>query len=299
METLFLRFPHLSEAIFDHLENKSIVNCKYINNPWWGYIGSLKLMKIRIIEKSLEAMNVNQMSWKRILKKANMEILEELKLAVNQFYLFYGKKHFRLTPTHIAANRDNISLFEFVFRLADLKNPKTDCGLTPLHFAARHGQWHSAVQKCGFCNIFMMIVDATGDINPESVEGDTPLQNAAFYRHFSICILILDKLLPSIIKDKSDVGKLRAKIFREMMKRLKWNGNGEYGKFIGEDAIAFECAAKDTDLLRMNHIQNFCLKLHSNESKYRMNRYSRIVIGIRDAWGYPWSPCHFSHRDWE
>ena len=299
METLFLRFPHLSEAIFDHLENKSIVNCKYINNPWWGYIGSLKLMKIRIIEKSLEAMNVNQMSWKRILKKANMEILEELKLAVNQFYLFYGKKHFRLTPTHIAANRDNISLFEFVFRLADLKNPKTDCGLTPLHFAARHGQWHSAVQKCGFCNIFMMIVDATGDINPESVQGDTPLQNAAFYRHFSICTLILDKLLPSIIKDKSDVGKLRAKIFREMMKRLNWNGNGENGKFIGEDAIAFECAAKDTDLLRMNHIQKFCLKLHSNESKYRMNRYSRIVIGIRDAWGYPWSPCHFSHRDWE
>ena len=284
METLFLRFPHLSEAIFDHLENKSLVNCKCINNPWWGYIGSLKLVKIRIIEKSLEAMNVNQMSWKRILKKANMEILEELKLAVNQFYLFYEKKHFRLTPTHIAANRGNITLFEFVFRVADLKNPKTDCGLTPLHFAARHGQWHSAVQKCGFCNIFMMIVDATGDINPESIQGDTPLQDAAIYRHFSICTLILDKLLPSVIKDKSDVGKLRAKIFREMMKRL------QNGKFIGEDAIAFECAAKHTDLLRMNHIQKFCLQLHSEESKYRMNHYSRVVIGIRDAWGNATQP---------
>ena len=287
METLFLRFPHLSEAIFDQLENKSLVNCKCINNLWWGYIGSLKLMKIRIIEKSLEAMNVNQMSWKRILKKANMEILEELKLAVNQFYLFYGKKHFRLTPTHIAANRGNISLFEFVFRVADLKNPKTDCGLTPLHFAARHGQWHSAVQKCGFCNIFRMIVDATGDINPESVQGDTPLQDAAFYRHFSICKLILDKLLPSVIKDKSDIGKLRTTIFIEMRKRLTWNGL-DNGKFIGEDAIAFECAAKNTDLLRMKHIQKFRRKLHSMESKYRMNRYLRFEIKIRDVWGHPW-----------
>ena len=282
METLFLRFPHLSEAIFDQLENKSLVNCKCINNPWWSYIERLKLMKIRIIEKSLEAMNVNQISWKRILKKANMEILEELKLAVNQFYLFYGKKHFRLTPTHVAANRGNISLFEFVFQVADLKNPKTDCGLTPLHFAARHGQWHSAAQKCGFCNIFMIIVDATGDINPVSVQGDTPLQDAAFYGHFGICKLILDKLLPSVINDKSDVGKLRAKIFREMEKRLK------NGKFIGEDAIAFECAAKHTDLLRTNHIQTFCPQLHSEESTYRMSHYLRFELGIRDAWGYPW-----------
>ena len=243
METVSMRFPHLSEAIFDQLDNKSLVNCKCINDPWWGYVESLKTMKIRKIEKSLEEMNINQTSWQRILKKANMEILEELRIAVKQFHLFYyGKKHFRLTPIHIAANWGNISLFEFVFQYADLKNPKTDCGLTPLHFAARHGQWHCAAQRCGFCNIFRMIVNVTGNVNPESVQGDTPLQNAAIYGHFGICIMILDKLKDKILKDNSDVGKLRTKIFKKMMERLKNE------KFTGEDAIAFECAAKHTDL---------------------------------------------------
>ena len=59
-------------------------------------------------------------------------------------------------------------------------------------------------------------------------------------------------------------------------------------KFIGEDAIAFECAAKHTDLLRTNHIQTFCPQLHSEESTYRMSHYLRFELGIRDAWGYPW-----------
>ena len=264
MERVSLRFPHLSEAIFEQLDNKSLLNCKCINNQWWGYVESLKIMKIRKIEKSLEAMNINQTSWQIILKKANTEILEELRIAVNQFHLFYyGKKHFRkhfrLTPIHIAANWGNISLFKFVFQEADLKNPKTDCGLTPLHFAARHGQWHCAAKRCGFCNIFRMIVNVTGDVNPESVQGDTPLQNAAIYRHFGICVMILDKLKDKILEDNSDVGKLRTKIFKKMMERLKNE------KFIEEDAIAFECAAKYTDLHRMKIIQNFCLILHSTK----------------------------------
>ena len=260
MEAVSMRFPHLSEAIFEQLNNTSLLNCKYINNQWWGYVESLKTTKIRKIEKSLKAMNINQTSWQRILKKANMKILEELRIAVNQFHLFYhGKKHFRLTPIHIAANWGNISLFEFVFREADLKNPKTDCGLTPLHFAARHRQWHCAAQRCGFCNIFRMIINVTGDVNPVSIQGDTPLQNAAIYRHFGICIIILDKLKDKILEDNSDVGKLRTNIFKKMMERLKDE------KFIGEDAIVFECAAKYTDLHQMKFIQKFCLKLHSTK----------------------------------
>lgn len=50
MEETFLRFPHLSEAIFDSLGNKSLAACKEVSESWYVYLGTQKFLETRIIK---------------------------------------------------------------------------------------------------------------------------------------------------------------------------------------------------------------------------------------------------------
>ena len=54
METLNLRFPHLSEMIFDHLDNQSLSNCKNVRKTWSIYIGEQKFYGIRNIKEAVK-----------------------------------------------------------------------------------------------------------------------------------------------------------------------------------------------------------------------------------------------------
>ena len=42
MEQVFLRFSHLSETIFDSLDDQSLANCKEVSKSWYFYIDTLK-----------------------------------------------------------------------------------------------------------------------------------------------------------------------------------------------------------------------------------------------------------------
>ena len=48
MEEVFLRFPHLSETIFDLLDNKSLAKSKKVNKSWYFYLDSQKFLQTRI-----------------------------------------------------------------------------------------------------------------------------------------------------------------------------------------------------------------------------------------------------------
>ena len=50
MEQAFLRFPHLSENIFDSLDNKSLVDSKEVSKSWYFYLDTQKFLQIRIIK---------------------------------------------------------------------------------------------------------------------------------------------------------------------------------------------------------------------------------------------------------
>ena len=62
MEQAFLRFPHLSENIFDLLDNKSLAHCKEVSKVWYSYLDVqtflqpriLKANKIKYVEKAID-----------------------------------------------------------------------------------------------------------------------------------------------------------------------------------------------------------------------------------------------------
>ena len=140
MEKLFLIFPHLSEMIFDNLNDDSLANCKKVSRSWSIYLRQQKFVLIRIIKKTVKKMFAHEGAWIEILKKADANTVVELGLSLDLFRK--GSKlahHFRLTPLHAVAYAGNVSLFQYIFEKSELKNPKTDSGLTPLHYAAQQG----------------------------------------------------------------------------------------------------------------------------------------------------------------
>ena len=57
MEEVFLRFPHLSENIFNALGNKSFANCKKVSKVWYNYLNDQKFVqerKVRMIQKMID-----------------------------------------------------------------------------------------------------------------------------------------------------------------------------------------------------------------------------------------------------
>ena len=87
MEKIFLRFPHLSEAIFDNMNNQSLFNCMNVSRIWHEYLKNQKFIYIRSIEKFVKNNNCPlfnnegaEKSWDRILKSAILKRLWSLRV---------------------------------------------------------------------------------------------------------------------------------------------------------------------------------------------------------------------------
>ena len=86
MEILTMRFPHLSEMIFDHLDNQSLANCNIVSKTWSIYIKEQKFYAIRIIKETvLNVSNKLSKPWFEVFKKANTDNLMEVKFCLDQF----------------------------------------------------------------------------------------------------------------------------------------------------------------------------------------------------------------------
>jgi hypothetical protein len=44
LEDFFLRFPHLSEAVFDNLDNKSLARCRKVGRTWTNCLDAHKFL---------------------------------------------------------------------------------------------------------------------------------------------------------------------------------------------------------------------------------------------------------------
>ena len=139
MEILTMRFPHLSETIFDHLDNQSLANCNIVSKTWSDYIGVQKFYSIRIIKKTvLGVSNKLSKQWFEVFKKANTCNIKELKSCLDQF-LKENCFNEGCTPLHIAAGVGNIILYESIHELAKNKQPGTEDGTQPVFYAIRNG----------------------------------------------------------------------------------------------------------------------------------------------------------------
>ena len=105
MEEVFSRFSHLSENIFELLDNESIATCTNVSKVWKNYLNSQKLVQIRKIKATVVQFHDVGKAWDEIFETGSTETMKDLANAVTLFYkkdpnLTYYEG---LTPLHIAA----------------------------------------------------------------------------------------------------------------------------------------------------------------------------------------------------
>ena len=86
MEAIILRFPTVAESIFAELDNGSLTSSKIVTNLWASFITAGKIPWIRMIQKYSGNMVEFFDHWKKTLKKAPVEIVQELALMGKEFY---------------------------------------------------------------------------------------------------------------------------------------------------------------------------------------------------------------------
>ena len=86
METLFQRFSHLSEEVFDSVDNQSLAKCQEVSLPWYEFLRKQKFRQIRIIKSIIEQFHEVGDTWKKVFKSATTQNIMDLGLAVDLFY---------------------------------------------------------------------------------------------------------------------------------------------------------------------------------------------------------------------
>ena len=84
-EDLFLRYPHLSEAILNKLDDQALVECKNVSRIWCNVIDGQRFLWIRIIKKNIQnrpdSNEIKHSSldiWKKSIDKTPIRIIKEL-----------------------------------------------------------------------------------------------------------------------------------------------------------------------------------------------------------------------------
>ena len=60
MQEQFARFLHISEKIFDQLDDQNLVKCRRISKSWCKYLDDQKNLYIRIIKQSIISSDYNK-----------------------------------------------------------------------------------------------------------------------------------------------------------------------------------------------------------------------------------------------
>ena len=209
IEDQFLRFPHLSESIFNQLDDVTLADCRKVNRIWLNFIDNERFLWIRVIKKKISSLlNVPgplsrkqtrvskfQERWKNVFNKTPLMIIKDLAFSVKNFRQeVYGGE----TPLHFIAFKGNIDSYKFFCQYKADKNPKCYERITPLHYAA----------EAGNTEIVKYILENVFDKLPKSKSGGwTPLHTAAHYGQFKSFEIIADK-----VEDKNLVDNIGAKL---------------------------------------------------------------------------------------
>jgi ankyrin repeat protein len=307
MEVLTMRFSHLSEMIFDHLDNHSLANCKVVSKAWSIYIGEKKFYGIRIIKETVKKFYTLSQPWFEVFKKANTENIIELKSCLDHFYELTKQKHHgvfkcnkEVTPLHVSAGAGNSLLYETIHKFAKNKQPKTEDGFEPVIYAINRSHEEMAVfiikrmvdknpeskygftvlhiaAKYGLVEVCELILKHIQDKNPKSSYGDTtPLHMAAIFGHVRICELIMKQI------DKKDP---RDNFGRTPFHLAALNGRLEvcelYIKTIRDKHPRTTCGSTPLHMAAYNGHVNICmLILQRVKSKNPRNDYGETPLAI-------------------
>ena len=70
-EDFFVKFPHLTEKIFDNLGNKSLAECREVSRAWQSYLDEQKILQVRIIRSIVGKNHKVDENWEKILSLSN------------------------------------------------------------------------------------------------------------------------------------------------------------------------------------------------------------------------------------
>ena len=87
MEEIILRFPHLSDKIFNLLDNKSLEKSRKVDRYWNVYIAKQKFYSIRIIKTTMERFQKVGPEWETLFVKSTTKTIRDLQKVVQLFYL--------------------------------------------------------------------------------------------------------------------------------------------------------------------------------------------------------------------
>ena len=86
METLFQRFSHLSEDVFESVDNQSLAKCQEVSLQWYEFLEKQKFREIRIIKSIIEPFQEVGDTWKKVFKSATSQNIMDLGLAVDLYF---------------------------------------------------------------------------------------------------------------------------------------------------------------------------------------------------------------------
>ena len=219
MENVLLRFPHLGEAIFQKVDNKSLASCQTVSASWYRFIQYQKRPKwIRVkhrLVKNLETLSKEFSGLQTYdgsaingsFVRTIFSVLRNKSMCRNGYTLFHlaalngyfgmceliSQKMHKIedknpsnewfeTPLHHAAQFGHLEICQLIIQNVNEKNPKNSEGYTPLHLAAKNG-------KKTICELILKnIVDK----NPKTLDGSTPLHEAAKENHLAVCKVLVE-----------------------------------------------------------------------------------------------------------
>ena len=182
LETIFDRFPNLSDDILKYLDEKSLANCVEVNRKWHTTIANQRVYIIAKIQTWSRYSKQFSKEWSMAFVKTPLEFLRRLANYILEYQYFECEykpsslesdslccKCLINAPLHVAALHGDIELFKHIAVKTNNKSPKNCLGKTPLHLAAFKGH----LQICKW------YIKYTEEVNIRDDNGCTPLHDAA------------------------------------------------------------------------------------------------------------------------
>ena len=128
MENFIRRFPDASEMIFNNLDDQSLTRSKEVSRNLAKHLENERFYWIRIIKSANQSFKGFEELWKEVIDKAPVDIVKELRFALQQFLKAYpGTK---VAPLHIAAEKGTFHLCQYVMKKSKEKNPQINLTLS-------------------------------------------------------------------------------------------------------------------------------------------------------------------------
>ena len=184
MEEVLVRFHQVGKRIFEELDNKSLTNCREVDESWRGFIDDEKTVPFRII-KSLT--NVHESYLNKNFGKLDLDTVKELVIDFQHVYRDFNniQRNFEI-KTSETGNREFIILSEKDgYEMARIAAPVEldENQLAELNI----GKLWLSPRAWG------IVVEESDPLNPQ-VFATSALHIAADYGYLNVCKLIAENV---------------------------------------------------------------------------------------------------------